>query len=157
RSTDAGETFTAIKGAPGGDDYQSIWINPDNPKTIALGVDQGATITVNGGETWSSWYNQPTGQFYHVITDNRFPYWVYGSQQDSGAAGVPSRTWNIDGINLTNFREITAGGESDNIAPDPKDPNILYGGRVEKLDLRTLQTQSIDPTLPAPGNDRHTW
>ena len=86
RSTDAGKNFTAIKGAPGGDDYHTIWINPENPDIIALAVDQGATISVNGGQTWSSWYNQPTAQFYHVITDNQFPYWVYGGQQESGSS-----------------------------------------------------------------------
>ena len=136
-----------IKGAPGGDDYHELWIDPEHPERRILGVDQGAVVSLNGGETWSSWYNQPTGQMYHVITDNRFPYWVYGAQQDSGAAGVPSRTTTIDGITMMNFREITAGGESDMIAPDPKDPEVIYGGRVEKLDLRTQQTQTIDPTL----------
>jgi photosystem II stability/assembly factor-like uncharacterized protein len=84
RSTDGGRTFTAIKGAPGGDDYHRIWINPENPRILILGADQGATISVNGGETWSSWYNQPTAQFFHVATDNRFPYRVYGAQQESG-------------------------------------------------------------------------
>ena len=83
----AAQRFTAIKGAPGGDDYHTIWINPDDPSIILLAIDQGATISVNGGETWSSWYNQPTAQFYHVITDNRFPYWVYGGQQESGSVG----------------------------------------------------------------------
>ena len=91
RSTDAGETFTAIKGAPGGDDYHSIWINPDNPDIILLAADQGATLSVNYGRTWSSWYNQPTAQFYHVITDNQVPYWVYGGQQESGSVGIASR------------------------------------------------------------------
>ena len=157
RSDDAGKTFVPVKGAPGGDDYHALWIDPQHPERRILGVDQGTVVSLNGGETWSSWFNQPTGQFYHVSTDNRFPYWVYGSQQDSGAAGVPSRTNVIDGINLTNFHEITAGGESDNLAPDPKDPNIIYGGRVEKLDVRTHQTQSIDPTLAYPANDRRTW
>src|SRR5436305_742584 len=157
RSEDGGKTFVPIKGAPGGDDYHELWIDPQAPERRILGVDQGAVVSVDGGETWSSWFNQPTGQFYHVVTDSRFPYWVYGSQQDSGAAGVPSRTNTIDGINLTNFREITAGGESDNVAPDPKDPAILYGGRVERLDTRTGQTQSVDPTLAYPGIDRHTW
>ena len=157
RSDDAGKTWAPIKGAPGGDDYHALWIDPLNPERRILGVDQGTVVSLNGGTTWSSWYNQPTGQFYHVSTDNQFPYWVYGSQQDSGAAAVPSRTSVIDGINLTNFREITAGGESDNIAPDPKDPNILYGGRAEKLNLRTQQTQSIDPTIAHPNIDRRTW
>jgi photosystem II stability/assembly factor-like uncharacterized protein len=157
RSDDAGKTFIPIKGAPGGDDYHQLWIDPQNPQRRILGVDQGTVVSINGGRTWSSWYNQPTGQFYHVSTDSRFPYWVYGSQQDSGAAGVPSRTNTIDGINLMDFREVTSGGESDNIAPDPRDPDILYGGRVSKLNLRTHQTQSIDPTLAYPGNDRSTW
>ena len=157
RSVDGGKTFAPVKGAPGGDDYHQLWIDPDHPERRILGVDQGTVVSVNGGRTWSSWFNQPTGQFYHVITDNRFPYWVYGAQQDSGAAGIPSRTSTIDGITMMEFRETTAGGESDNIAPDPKDPDILYGSRVEKLDLRTHQTQSVDPTLAYPGNDRRTW
>ncbi len=157
QSSDAGKTWVPVKGAPGGDDYHQLWIDPDHPERRILGVDQGTVVSVNGGKTWSSWFNQPTGQFYHVSTDNRFPYRVYGSQQDSGAAGVPSRTTNYSGINMTHFREITAGGESDNIAPDPQDPEILYGGRVEKLDTRTNQTQQIDPTLAYPGNARRTW
>jgi photosystem II stability/assembly factor-like uncharacterized protein len=156
-STDGGKNFVPSKGAPGGDDYHQLWIDPDYPERRILGVDQGTVISVNGGKTWSSWFNQPTGQFYHVITDNRFPYWVYGAQQDSGAAGIPSRTSTIDGISMMEFRETTAGGESDNIAPDPQDPEILYGSRVEKLDTRTHQTQSIDPTLAYPGTDRRTW
>jgi len=157
RSQDGGRTFVPVKGAPGGDDYHELWIDPQSPERRILGVDQGTVVSVDGGETWSSWYNQPTGQFYHVITDNRFPYWVYGSQQDSGAAGVPSRTNSYDGINLTHFRETTAGGESDNLAPDPKDPEILYGGRVERLDLRTGQTRSVDPTLAYPDLYREAW
>ncbi|HYU34358.1 MAG TPA: hypothetical protein VEW48_19570 [Thermoanaerobaculia bacterium] len=157
RSDDSGNTFIPIKGAPGGDDYHVLWIDPQSPERRILGVDQGAVVSLNGGATWSSWYNQPIGQFYHVITDNRFPYWVYGSQQDSGAAGVPSRTNMIDGINLTVFRETTAGGESDNVAPDPRDPDVLFGGRVDKLDLRTGQTQSIDPTLAYPDRYRDEW
>jgi photosystem II stability/assembly factor-like uncharacterized protein len=157
RSTDGGKTFVPIQGAPGGDDYHQLWIDPQEPKRRMLGVDQGALVSVDGGETWSSWYNQPTGQFYHVVTDNRFPYWVYGSQQDSGAAGVPSRTNTFDGINLTVFRETTAGGESDNVAPDPRDPDVLFGGRVDRLDLRTGQTRSVDPTLAYPGEYRDAW
>ena len=91
KSTDGGKTFTGFKGAPGGDDYHRIWINPESPDIMLFATDQGATITVNGGESWSSWYNQPTAQFYHVITDNQWPYWVYGGQQESGSAGVKSR------------------------------------------------------------------
>ncbi|MGH8132923.1 MAG: WD40/YVTN/BNR-like repeat-containing protein, partial [Steroidobacteraceae bacterium] len=157
RSADGGKTFIPVKGAPGGDDYHQLWIDPHDPQRRILGVDQGAVVTLDGGASWSSWLNQPTGQFYHVITDNRFPYWVYGAQQDSGAAGIPSRTDNIDGINLTEFRETATGGESDNIAPDPHDPQIIFGGRVDKLDLRTGQRQSVAPTLAYPGLYRGTW
>jgi photosystem II stability/assembly factor-like uncharacterized protein len=156
-SRDGGKSFLPVKGAPGGDDYHQLWIDPQAPQRRILGVDQGALVTLDGGSTWSSWYNQPTAQLYHVITDNRFPYWVYGAQQDSGAAGVPSRTDNIDGINLTQFKELTAGGESDNIAPDPDDPQVIFGGRVDKLDLRTGQTQSVAPMLAYPDLYRETW
>jgi len=157
RSDDAGKTFIPVKGAPGGDDYHQLWIDPQAPQRRILGVDQGCVVSVDGGRTWSSWFNQPTGQFYHVVTDNRFPYWVYGAQQDSGAASIPSRSWSIDGINMTQFREITAGGESDNVAPDPNDPDVIFGGRVDKLNLRTMQTQPVDPTLAHPQNSRRTW
>ena len=157
RSVDGGKHFAPIKGAPGGDDYHQLWIDPTDAQRRILGVDQGALVTLDGGVTWSSWYNQPTGQFYHVITDKRFPYWVYGAQQDSGAAGIPSRTDNMDGVNLSQFREVTAGGENDNIAPDPDDPEVIFGGRVDKLDLRTGQTQNVAPTLAYPGLYRATW
>jgi photosystem II stability/assembly factor-like uncharacterized protein len=162
RSSDGGRHFAALKGDPTGDDFHTLWIDPKNAARRILGVDQGTLVTLNGGQTWSSWYNQPTGQFYHVITDNRFPYRVYGAQQDSGAAGVPSRTDapdgpNGDGINMTEFHETAAGGESDNIAPDPDDPETVYGGRVDKLDLRSHQLRSIDPTLAFPDEYRATW
>jgi len=157
RSDDGGAHFAALKGDTTGDDFHALWIDPNDTQRQILGVDQGAIVTLNGGASWSSWYNQPTGQFYHVSTDNRFPYFVYGAQQDSGAAGVPSRTTHGDGINLTHFREVTAGGESDNIAPDPADPDILYGGRVDRLDLRTRQTRHVDPTLAYPDHHRRTW
>ncbi len=157
RSQDGGRTFAPIKGAPGGDDYHELWIDPANPERRMLGADQGAVVSLNGGETWSSWYNQPTGQFYRVATDSRFPYRVYGSQQDSGSAAVPSRTAQRDGINLTQFRMVTAGGENDSIAPDPGDPNLVFGGRVEKLDLLTGQTHTLDPTLAFPGFHRSVW
>jgi photosystem II stability/assembly factor-like uncharacterized protein len=157
RSDDGGATFAPVKGAPGGDDYHELWIDPEHPERRALAVDQGALVSHNGGASWSSWYNQPTGQFYHVITDNRVPFWVYGAQQDSGAAGIPSRTGTHDGINLTQFHEATAGGENGYIAPDPKDPDVVYGGTVERLDLRTQQTRKVDPTLAYPGIYRSTW
>src|SRR6266550_2874240 len=125
KSTDGGKTFVGFKGAPGGDDYQSLWISTENSQIIALSSDQGAVISVNGGATWSSWYNQPTAQFYHVTTDNRFPYWVYGSQQESGSAATQSRS---DYGEIT-FRDWHLIGifEYGYIAVDPLDPNILYG------------------------------
>jgi photosystem II stability/assembly factor-like uncharacterized protein len=157
RSDDGGATFVPLKGDPTGDDFHELWIDPANPERRILGVDQGTLVTLNGGATWSSWLNQPTAQFYRVTTDNRFPYFVYGSQQDSGAAGVPSRTTGMDGINLTNFREIAPGGENDTIAPDPGDPDVIYGGRVERFDRRTNQTREIDPTFAYPGQHRAAW
>jgi photosystem II stability/assembly factor-like uncharacterized protein len=152
RSDDAGQTFTAIKGAPGGDDYHTIWINPLNPKIILLAADQGATITVNGGQTWSSWYNQPTAQFYHVITDNRFPYWVYGGQQESGSAGVVSRS---DYGEIT-FRDWHTVGveEYGYVAPDPLNPNIIYGGKVSRFDQTTGEVQQVGPAVLRGGKYR---
>jgi hypothetical protein len=91
RSKDGGKTFEPVRGAPGGDDFHTIWFHPENPDVILLAADQGVVISVNAGATWSSWYNQPTAQLYHVSTDDRFPYWVYGGQQESGSAGVASR------------------------------------------------------------------
>ncbi len=145
RSTDAGRTFTAIKGAPGGDDYHTIWINPENPDIIFLGVDQGATLSVNGGKTWSSWYNQPTAQFYHVITDNRFPYWVYGGQQESGSAAVESRS--DDGsISFRDFHPVGVE-EYGYVAPDPLNPDIIYGGKATRFNWITKDVQDVSPQV----------
>jgi photosystem II stability/assembly factor-like uncharacterized protein len=152
RSTDAGVNFSAIKGAPGGDDYHTVWINPENPRIILLAADQGATITVNGGETWSSWYNQPTAQFYHVITDNQFPYWVYGGQQESGSAGIASRS---DWGEIT-FRDWHPVGteEYGYVAPDPLHPNLIYGGKTTRFDMITGQTQDVSPVILRTGKYR---
>ncbi len=152
KSTDAGKNFTAIKGAPGDDDYHTIWINPENPDIIALAVDQGATITVNGGQTWSSWYNQPTAQFYHVITDNQFPYWVYGGQQESGSIGIASRG---DFGEIT-FRDWTTVGieEYGYAAPDPLHPNLIYGGKATVFDRNTSQTRDVSPVVLHTGKYR---
>ncbi len=144
RSTDAGQSFTAIKGAPGGDDYHNIWINPKNPDIILLAVDQGATISVNHGRTWSSWYNQPTAQFYHVITDNQVPYNVYGGQQESGSVGTASR--GNDG--QITFREWHPVGvdEYGYVAPDPLNPNFVYGGReVTRYNKITGEVETVGP------------
>jgi photosystem II stability/assembly factor-like uncharacterized protein len=152
RSTDGGKTFTAIKGAPGGDDYHRIWINPDNPDIMLFASDQGATITVNGGESWSSWYNQPTAQFYHVITDNRVPYWVYGGQQESGSVGTMSR----GDYGAITFREWNPVGveEYGYVAPDPLDPNIIYGGKISRFDQRSREVQNISPEAVRSGKYR---
>ncbi len=143
RSTDGGKNFTCIKGAPGGDDYHTIWINPEHPEIVLLASDQGATISVNGGETWSSWYNQATAQFYHVATDNQFPYWVYGGQQESGSAGVASR--GPDG--QITFREWHPVGaeEYGYIAPDPLNPNLIYGGKLSRYHRDTGEVDDVAP------------
>jgi photosystem II stability/assembly factor-like uncharacterized protein len=156
RSRDAGKTFTAIKGAPGGDDYHELWIDPDEPLRMILGSDQGTVVTRNGGETWSSWYNQPIGQFYHVATDNRFPYWVYGAQQDSGSAATPSRG-NYRSLNFHDWRPMETGDENGYIAPDPANPGIVYGGFVARQDLRNEQVVQTPPGLAQPEELRRTW
>jgi photosystem II stability/assembly factor-like uncharacterized protein len=126
RSLDGGKTFEAWVGAPSGDDYHVMWINPQNTNNIILGVDQGAMVTVNNGQTWSSWYNQPTGQFYHVSTDDQFPYNVYGAQQDSGTASVMSRSNNGE---ITYRDWVSIGGfEFSYIEADPLNSNYVYAG-----------------------------
>ena len=152
RSLDAGQTWKAIKGAPGGDDYHTIWINPDDPQIILLAADQGATLSVNGGQTWSSWYNQPTAQFYHVITDNGFPYWVYGGQQESGSAGVASRGDNGQ-ITFRDWR-IIGVEEYGYAAPDPLHPNFIYGGKVTRFDKTTGDVQQVGPVVIRGGKYR---
>jgi photosystem II stability/assembly factor-like uncharacterized protein len=152
RSTDGGKTFVGFKGAPGGDDYHRIWINPDNPDIILLAADQGATLTVNGGDTWSSWYNQPTAQFYHVITDNQFPYNVYGGQQESGSVGIASRG-NDGEITFREWHPVAAD-EYAYIAPDPLNPNIIYGGKVTRYDKTTDQVQNVAPEAIRSGKYR---
>ena len=147
RCTDGGRHCTIIKGSPGGDDYHFIWINPAHPDHIATGSDQGAVVSVDGGKTWSSWYNQPTAQFYHLAADNRFPYWIYAGQQDSGTVGIASRS---DYGELT-FRDWhpVGGDERDYDIPDPADPMIVYGsglgGHVSKWDGRTGQVADVTP------------
>ncbi|MBL0232286.1 MAG: glycoside hydrolase [Chitinophagaceae bacterium] len=152
RSEDGGYNWTAFRGAPGGDDYHRIWINPNNSGIILIASDQGAIITVNGGQTFSSWYNQPTAQFYHVSTDNAFPYNVYGGQQESGSVGIASR--GNDGA--VTFREWHPVGveEYGYVAVDPLDDNIIYGGKISRFDKRTGQVQNISPQLTRGGNYR---
>jgi photosystem II stability/assembly factor-like uncharacterized protein len=153
KSTDGAKTFVGFKGAPGGDDYQRWWISKENPQIIALTADQGAIISVNGGATWSSWYNQPTSQFYHVTTDNRFPYWVYGAQQESGSAGTLSRS---DYGEMT-FREWHSVGvfEYGYIAVDPQDPNIVYGARLSRTNQELGEVADIAPEPVHRGEFRY--
>jgi photosystem II stability/assembly factor-like uncharacterized protein len=157
RSTDGGHTFSVIKGAPGGDDYHTMWIDPTNSQRIMLGVDQGAVVSLNGGETWSTWYNQPTGEFYRVATDHRFPYWVYGPQQDSGTAGIASRGNNGQ---ITEREWSPVGpGESGYTIPDPLDPDVVYnagpGGSVVRLSKTTGQVRDISPAAVPFGSKYH--
>ena len=162
RSTDGGKTFKAIRGAPGGDDFHSLWIDPENPGRMIAGVDQGTIVTLNRGVTWSTWYNQPTAQFYHVAVDNQFPYWVYGAQQDSGTAAVVSRS-DYGQITYRDWHPIGAG-ESGYILPDPVNPQIVYGGStggdLYRFDTKTGQVEDVSPTPAEIGmkvRQRYPW
>lgn len=168
RSQDGGRNWEAFTGAPSGDDYNYIWVNPDDPRFMAQSVDQGSVISEDGGKTWSSWYNQPTGQLYHVITDNQFPYNIYAAQQDSGTVAFPSRS--DYGQIGDNERFSIAGFEAAYIAPDPLNPNFIYSnawyGSVIRYDRSTGQlatvfirtdkyrTASMAPLLYAPQDSK---
>jgi photosystem II stability/assembly factor-like uncharacterized protein len=158
RSTDGGKTFTEVRGSPGGDDYHFLWIDPDHPERMITASDQGTVVTVNGGASWSSWYNQPTGQFYHLATDDRFPYSIYSGQQDSGTVAVLSRS---DYGQLT-FRDWhpVGGDERDYDLPFPGDPDIVYGsglgGRLSRWDARTGQVQNVTPWPVSSYGERPT-
>ena len=146
RSTDGGKTWTSFRGAPGGDDYQNLWINPNDPKTILLVSDQGALVTVNGGQTWSSWYNQPTAQIYHVAVTPTFPYKVCGGQQESGSVCILSRA-NDGEITFRDWRPVGVI-EYGYVAPDPQNPDLIYGGgrsEVSKFHWSTGQVQNVTP------------
>ena len=143
KSTDGGKTWDGWRGAPGGDDYQNVWINPNNPEIILLGSDQGAIVTVNGGETWSSWYNQSTAQLYHVSADNSFPYRLYSGQQESGSVGIESRGPNGE-ITFRDWHPVGAE-EYGYVTAAPHDPEIVYGGKLTRYDRRTHQGQNILP------------
>jgi photosystem II stability/assembly factor-like uncharacterized protein len=158
-TTDAGKTFVPVKGAPGGDDYHQLWVNPNDGNRMVLSSDQGTVVSVDGAKTWSTWYNQPTAQIYHLAADNRFPYWLYGAQQDSGAVGV--RTWSPEGVlTFRDWEPICVGSESDMIVPDPKDGNVLYGGGAGRCDQLFNTAAPLGGELPPPDpNDpyRRTW
>jgi photosystem II stability/assembly factor-like uncharacterized protein len=147
RSTDGGRNFTVLRGAPGGDDYHILWIDPADSRRMILGTDQGATISLDGGNTWSTWYNQPTAQFYHVVTDDRFPYFIYGCQQDSGTIAIASRT-DHNFIDARDWHSV-GGAESGYIAIDPRDQDVFYvgntNGSITRFDRRSGQGQNITP------------
>ena len=143
KSTDGGKTWAGWRGAPGGDDYQNIWINPNDPSIVMLGSDQGAIITVNGGQSWSSWYNQPTAQLYHVNADNAFPYRLCSGQQESGSVCIASRG-NDGEITFRDWHPVAAE-EYGYVVPDPSNPDIVVGGKLSRYDRRTTQAQNILP------------
>ncbi len=150
RSTDGGVTFQAFKGAPGGEDYHKMWIDPTNGKRMLIGADQGATVSLDGGDTWSLWYTEPIGQFYHVATDSQFPYWIMGAQQDTGAVMISSRSrWGQ--VDFTDWSPLPSS-EFGVITPDPRNPHIVYGvgygpggggNGLVKIDMSTGQWQNV--------------
>lgn len=149
RSEDGGHTFASYKGAPGGDDNHALWIDPTDSNRMMMASDQGGTISMDGGKSWSSWYNQPTGQIYHLSTDNRYPYWVYGTQQDSGAVATLSRG-DYGEITFMDWDPI-GGYEFGYIIPDPLNPNIVYSGGpsrgVVRIDRTNRQVATISPNV----------
>ncbi len=156
RSTDGGVTFESYKGAPGGDDNHALWIDPTNSDYMIMGSDQGATVSMDGGKSWTSWYNQPTGQIYHVSTDNRFPYWVYGTQQDSGSVATLSRG-DYGAITFLDWDPI-GGYEFGYILPSPLDPNIVYAGGeargLWRIDRTNRQVKVVSPNVSRDGDYR---
>ncbi len=147
RCSAGGTSCDIFKGGPGGDDYHNLWIDPERPERMITGADQGAVVTVNGGRTWSSWYNQPTGQFYKLSVDNDFPYRIYGGQQDSGTVRIASRS-DYGAISFRNWEPVGADERDYQIA-DPRDSNIVYasglGGRLSRWDARNGEVQNISP------------
>ncbi len=143
KSADGGKTWDGWRGAPGGDDYQNVWVSPNDSKIVMLASDQGAIVTVNGGATWSSWYNQSTAQLYHVSADNAFPYHLYSGQQESGSVGIATRGPNGQ-VTFRDWHPIAAE-EYGYAAADPLDPEIVYGGKLTRYDQRTHQAQEILP------------
>ncbi len=164
RSLEGGKNFDAFLGDPTGDDYHTLWIDPNDSDRMILGSDQGVIVSVNRGRTWSSWYNQPTAQFYHVITDDSFPYFAYGAQQDSGAVMAPSRS-KYGTISQQDFRPVDVGGENGTLAPDPRNRGLVYGDSsgqggptVTREYPATGWEQNVDPIITRPGTIwRNTW
>jgi photosystem II stability/assembly factor-like uncharacterized protein len=166
RCTAGGTQCDIVKGAPGGDDYHHLWIDPQRPERMITGADQGAVITVNGGRTWSSWYNQPTGQFYKVAVDNAFPYRIYGGQQDSGTVRISSRS-DYGSISYRDWMPV-GGDERDYQLADPRDADIVYssglGGRLSRWNARNGEVQNVTPwpvssygERPTDFQQRYSW
>ncbi|HWU90987.1 MAG TPA: hypothetical protein VN253_27165, partial [Kofleriaceae bacterium] len=154
KSSDGGKTWTWLRGAPGGDDYQNVWVSPNDPSTIALASDQGTVITVNGGASWSSWYNQPTAQLYHVAVTADVPYRVCSGQQESGSVCISSRG-DHGTIGHREWRPVGIS-EYGSAAPDPKNPDLVYGAgrsRVSRFQWSTGLVQDITP-IPVRGQHR---
>ncbi len=147
KSVDGGKSFIMFKGAPGGDDYHFLWINPLNTQYMITASDQGCVVSVDGGKTWSSWYNQPTGQFYHIAVDDQFPYKIYGGQQDNGTVGILSR--GPYGVIEDRDWHPVGGDERDYDVPKPGDPNLVFGsglgGHFSRFDNVTRQVAEISP------------
>lgn len=163
RSTNGGKSFDAILGDPTGDDYHTLWVDPSDSSHMVLGSDQGVGVTLNGAKTWSSWYNQPTAQFYHVTTDNAFPYSAYGAQQDSGA-DMETSQGRYGTISNQDFRPLDVGGESGTLAPDPRHPGVVYGNSSDGSSTAVREIpatgweQNIDPVIAHPETLwRGTW
>ena len=158
RTEDGGLTWTAVRGAPGGDDYQRIWINPENPNIIATVADQGAVISANRGKSWSNWYTQPVAAMFHVTADNAFPYRLCGGQQDAGSACVASRS--MDGqITFHDWHPVNIQ-EYGIAAPDPRDPDMVYGSSRNTVTLynrKTGQTTQVGPDMSARGPNGESY
>jgi photosystem II stability/assembly factor-like uncharacterized protein len=166
RSTDGGKTFGFFKGAPGGDDYHFLWIDPTNASHMIEGADQGAAVTVNGGKSWSSWYNQPTGQLYHLAVDDRFPYRIYSGQQDNGTVEL----WSRGPYGVVDERDWhpVGGDERDYMVPKPGAPDTVFGtglgGHMSRFDEVTRQSGEVSPwpvstygAYPVGLKYRYTW
>jgi photosystem II stability/assembly factor-like uncharacterized protein len=164
RTKDGGKTWVVLRGSPGGDDYHQPWISPDDPNTMIVASDQGTIITRNARTddprdvTWSSWLNQPTAQIYHLSVDYRFPYWVTGAQQDSGAIAVRSRG-KFSQVSMHDWEPISPGGESGYTAGDPLNPGVVYGGDGQRwnLDENIPIEGTTTPKVPTGATARGDW
>ena len=166
KSTDGGKRFEVTAGSPGGDDYHHLWINPTDPTHMITSVDQGASVTLNGGATWSSWYNQPTGQFYHLAVDDQFPYHIYSGQQDNGTVRLASRG-PYGAVEERDWHPV-GGDERDDMIPKPGQPNLVFGtglgGHMSRFEEETRQSAEVSPwpvrsygARPGTTKYRYTW